>query len=181
MRRGKVIHQRRFRLRQAHGPGDFALVISTQFDHRIFMLAIQTQERHRHADIVIQIACGIKRVATLAEDRSGHLLNGGFTGRAGQRHNARRNLLANPCCQLTKGQAGIFYHRLRQVDIQFTAHQQRTRACCFRLPGKVVRIKTLTLQRHKQAAGGDFTRVGGDRIEGQLAADLSAQDSGQLA
>ncbi|MNY56449.1 hypothetical protein D3C86_1925310 [compost metagenome] len=87
------------------------------------MFLRQTQQRHWHADVVIQIAGSVKRIATLAEDRSRHLFDRGFAGRARQRHNARGDLLANPGSQLTKRLARVFHHQLRQIDVQFTAHQ----------------------------------------------------------
>ena len=96
VRRSKVVDQRRFRTRQADGPGDFALVVGAEFDHRVLMLFGQPQQRHRDADIVVQVAGGIQRVAALAEDRRGHLFNRGFTGRAGQGDDASRHLLTHP-------------------------------------------------------------------------------------
>ncbi|SSN09901.1 Uncharacterised protein [Klebsiella pneumoniae] len=43
VRRSKVVDQRRFRTRQADGPGDFALVVGAEFDHRVLMLFGQPQ------------------------------------------------------------------------------------------------------------------------------------------
>ena len=83
MRGGKVVDQRRFRTRQADGPGDFALVVGAELNHRVLMFFGQTQQSHRYADIVVQVTGGIQRIAALAEDRRGHLFDRGFTGRAG--------------------------------------------------------------------------------------------------
>ncbi|SSK98732.1 Uncharacterised protein [Klebsiella pneumoniae] len=96
VRGGEVVDQRRFRTRQADGPGDFALMVGAEFNHRILVIFIQTQQRHRNPDIVVQITGGIQRVAALAEDRRGHLFNRGFTGRAGQGDDASRHLLTHP-------------------------------------------------------------------------------------
>ena len=96
VRRSKVVNQRRFRTRQTDGPGDFALVVGAELNHRVLMLFSQTQQRHRYTDIVVQVAGGIQRVAALAEDRCGHLFDRGFTGRAGQGDDAGRHLLTHP-------------------------------------------------------------------------------------
>ena len=96
MRRSKVVDQRGFRTRQADGPGDFALVVGAEFDHRVLMLFSQAQQRHRYTDIVVQVASGIQCVAALAKDRRGHLFDRGFTGRAGQGDDAGRYLLTHP-------------------------------------------------------------------------------------
>ncbi|MNS45725.1 hypothetical protein D3C72_782020 [compost metagenome] len=77
-------------------------------------------------------------------------------------------MLTNPRRQLTKRQTGVFHHNLRQVDIQLAADKQCARAVFFRLVGKIVRIKALAFQRHKQTACGDFAGVGRDGINRQI-------------
>ena len=132
------------------------------------MLVGQAQQRHRYTDVIIKVARRIKRVTALAKDRRRHLFNGGFTRRARQRHDASRYLLANPCRQLAKRQARIFHHNLRQIDIELTTDQQRARAVIFSLLRKIVGVKTLALQRHKQAARRHLTGVGGHSFNGQI-------------
>ncbi len=80
MRRGKIVDQRRFRRSQCRGVSDLALMISTQFDYGVLMLWGQAQQRQRHADIIVQVACGIERFAALAQNRRGHLFYRGFAG-----------------------------------------------------------------------------------------------------
>ena len=116
MGRGQIIHQRAFWFNQISGVGDFALMISTQLDDRILMFCGQAEQGHRHAIIVVEIACGVERLATLTQNRCGHLFNRGFAGGTGQRYYAGGRLLTNPGTQSSKGDTGIFNHHLRHSD-----------------------------------------------------------------
>ncbi|CCJ91514.1 hypothetical protein BN132_3442 [Cronobacter turicensis 564] len=182
MRRRQVVDQRGIRACQADGPGDFALMIGTKLNHRVLMFRRETQQRHRHADVIIQVACGVERVAALAENGSGHLFHRGFTGRPRQRDHARGHLLSDPRRQFAKRQARVSHHQLRQVNIQLAAYQQRASAASLRLVGKIMRVETLAFQRHKQAAGRQFAGVGRYRVDISIGAmQLAFQNVGKLA
>ncbi|CCK01029.1 hypothetical protein BN129_463 [Cronobacter sakazakii 701] len=182
MCRRQVIDQRGFRARQAYGPGDFALMVRAKLNHRILVLWREAQQRHRYADVIIQIACGVERVAALAKNSGGHLFHRGFAGRARQRDHARRYLLSDPRRQFAKRQTRVGDHQLRQVDIQLAAHQQRARAARLRLACKIVRVETLAFQRHKQAAWRQFAGVGRNRVDISIGAvQLAIQNGGKLA
>ncbi len=116
MRRCQVIHQRAFGLNQIGGVGNFALMIGTELDDRILMFCGQPQQRHRHAIIVVEIACGVERFTALTQNRRRHLFNRGFAGGAGQRHYTGGRLLTHPCAQPAKGETGIFNHHLWHSD-----------------------------------------------------------------
>ncbi|CSF65598.1 Uncharacterised protein [Shigella sonnei] len=66
MRRCQVVDQRSFRASQTHSPGYFALMVRAKFNNCVIVFRRQAQQRHRYTDVVVEIACRIKRVAALA-------------------------------------------------------------------------------------------------------------------
>src|SRR3569623_3717472 len=58
--------------------GDLAQVIRAYLDHHVTVTLIESEQRERHAEIVVEIAFRHQDLATLAQDRGDHLFHRGL-------------------------------------------------------------------------------------------------------
>ena len=167
---GDVGDQRHVRLHQAAGPGDFAGGVGAQLDHRLAVLGVQTQQRERHADVVVEVAVGGQ--GALAQQDGDHFFNGGLAGVAGDRHARHRELGGVAGGQAAQTLAGIGHAHVGVEHAGVTAlfHQCGHRAGVPGLGQEGVAVKTLAAQRHEQAVRAQLAGVGADRAQGAVAA-----------
>ena len=155
---GHIGHQHHLRFGQGAGPGDFTGGIGAQFDDRITVFAGQTQQRQRHTDVIVEVATGGQ--GALAQHGGGHFLDGGLAGIAGYRQALTGKLVRIATGQTAQTQAGIVdLHGAGKVTL-LTIHQGGDGATFSGLGKKIMGIKTLALERHKQAARRHVTGIG---------------------
>ncbi len=189
-----VTDQRHGRRSQAGEIGDFARVVHTHLDNRNTVLGAQTQQRQRQADVIVEVAgrrqYGSGRVAALAFDTrsrngSAHFLDRRFAVAAGHTDQRKIELPTPPRGQGAKPQSGVVNHQPGQVIARRmrvgigTIDHRGGRAGESGGIKKIVTVKTLAPQRHKQAASGERTCVGQHRVKlrgaGGLCADRASR------
>ena len=157
MRAGHIGHQHHSRLGQGTGPGDFTGGIGAQLNHRITVFAGQAQQRQRHTDVIIEVATGGQ--GALAQHGGSHLLDGGLAGVTGYRQALAGKLIRITTGQAAQTQAGIVYlHGAGKVTL-LTVHQGGDSTTLGGPGEELMGIKTLALERHKQAARRHVTGI----------------------
>ena len=117
------------------------------------MMCPQAQQGERHTNVVVEIALGRERSLTLPsmQDAGNHLCDRGFAVAA--RHRNQWQLeLRSPCLgQLTQCLFGVGHFQAHQTCLRQTVlGDGGFHTKCGQAAQVGVRIKTLTLQRHKQ-------------------------------
>ena len=86
-----VEHHRDVGLDDRGEPRDLAARVGAAFDDHRAMRIGEHQQRHRHADEIVEIAeRGKRRAENRARERGGDFLGGGFAGRAADRDERNR-------------------------------------------------------------------------------------------
>ena len=102
--------------------GDLARMVHAHLDHGVAMGSAQSEQRQRHADVVIQVALGREHLLDLAslrsQDRGNHFLHRGLAAAAGERHHGNGEAAAPVTGQLTQSKARI-------LDNQQTGNRPR--------------------------------------------------------
>ena len=144
----RVVDQRDGR-RGEHGQlGDFAAVIHAELDRSPAVLGSQTEQRQRHADVVVQVAGGgqYRRFAgVLAQDRGDHFLHRGLAVRAGDGDEDGRKARAPAARELAERALGIGDDDHRQGEGTAVVSIDHRRRGAARGGGgkKIVTIETL--------------------------------------
>ena len=172
-----VVDQRHNGLNQFGQVGNLARVVHAQFHHPHGVGCLQAQQRERHANIVVEIAFSGKRLRGLPgpQDRRDHLGDRGLAVAAGHGDQRQLKLGAPSCSQLAQRQPGVRHFQPGQTGRgQAMRGQSRHRTLRGGLRQKIMGVKFLAAEGHKQIPRAQRTRVGvhtkwgGQRVPDQL-------------
>ena len=166
----RVVDQRHRWLRHGRQFGDLAGVVHAQLNHAQLMTCAQTQQGQRHANVVVEIAFSGKRLLALegAQDGRDHLRHRGLAVAAGHRHQRQRELGTPAGGQAAQGSLAVAHLQARQAGLKQSVLSQRgDGATGTGLRQKIMRIKALAFERHKQVTGAQAARVGVNALKAQ--------------
>ncbi len=142
-------------------------MVHAQLNHGNFMVAAQTQHGQRHADVIVEVALRRQEGLRLegAQDGGDHLRHRGLAIAAGHRDHGELELRTPVGGQRGQRQFGVRHHQAGQARgaqalIGIALADRRDSTLGLGLGQKIIGIKTLTPQRHKQVAGFDRAGVG---------------------
>ena len=164
-----VVHhgdRRRGDFREQRG---FARMVHAQFDHRQLMRGVQTEQRERHADLVVEVAGG-RQARVLAErggeDRRDHFLDRGLAVAARDGDERHAELAAPAARERAQRDARVGHAQRGHVPAFRRARDERGRHVARRdVRQEVVRVETLALERDEQIAGAGAAAVGRHAFE----------------
>jgi hypothetical protein len=151
---------------QRHEPGDVAGVVGTDLDHRGRVVVLETQQRQRHTDMIVEVAAGRVARPLLKEDRRDQLLGRGLAVAAGNRDHRDRELSAPRFGGALQRQQRVIDHDLRQPKRQAARDHGAGRTACAGGRDEIVRVEVRTRQRHEQLAALERPGIGRDGGEG---------------
>ena len=172
-----VVHQRHGRLGHGSQRGYFTGVVHAEFDYGHLVFGAQAQQGQRHTDIVVEVALGCQAGLGFEGPQNG----GNHLGHCGlaiaTRHRDQRQLELRPPSRGQAGQCqfGIRHHQPRQAGGLQALIGVPLANRCHRAPGpglnqKIIAVKTLTPQRHKQISGLNRPGVGVNALKGHRVA-----------
>ena len=167
---GDIGDHRHLRARQGRRPGDLAEMIGAQLDHAVLVGIAQAQQRHRQAEIVVEVAVigeafGLETRGIPHKDGMHQALDAGLAAVAGHRDQRPPPGTATRRRQQPEGQPGIRDDDLRQRIIHCPLDQRRDGTIGASLGEEVMGIEALTLQRHEQRCG-LLAKLAGIRLDG---------------
>jgi len=145
-----------------------AAPVGTHLDHRAQVAVVQPQQRHRHTQVIVQVAAGGQARPALRQDRGDHLFHRGLAIAAG--HSDHRSLELRACGARRIGERHLDtgYHDLRQRQLNRTRHNGAGGAGGGRCRHEVVAVGMLTAQRREQVAGFETAAVDRDFVEASI-------------
>ena len=158
------------RARDLHQLFDVTATIRPHLDHRAHVAVVQAQQRHRHTQVIVQIAAGGQARPALRQDGGDHLLDRGLAVAAGDTDQRPLELRARFARRGGQGRLDVRHHDLRQRQRQATRHDGTGGTGAGRGGHEIMSVGVLTAQRGEQVAGGQLAAVDGDLVEGAILA-----------
>ena len=142
---------------------DFAEMIHAHFDHGRLGCIVNSEQRFRHTDFIIQVALGLYGGKLRSKHRIGHFFRGGFADAACQaNHLYTFVMIAMQFCNIQKCLSRIFdfdiRHSVRQIPFADNC-RGTVRDSGF---AKVVPVKAVAFDRHIQSILRHLAAVYGD-------------------
>ena len=162
--------------------GNFLEIRHAHFHNCRLCVFLQTEQRQRHADFIVQIALCIDGIELLREHCCRHFLGCRLADRTGDADNRDVKQAAIAACQCQQRAARIIHadHRNRKVDI---ALGHDCRCLCFNcLFQKIVPVEAFTAQRDEQASRRNRPRISRNACDACIAVsdDRTAHECGSL-
>ena len=149
------------RAREAHELGDIADAVRAHLDHRTAMRGLETHQRHRHADVIVEIAVGRHARAAACENRGGHLLGGGLAVAAAHADDGNRERGAPSGGQLLQRGQRVGHDDLSDAQARHRLlHQRADCAALRRRRDELSPVELRPPERDEQRPGGDRAAVG---------------------
>ena len=128
---------------------DVAATVRSHLDHRAAMAVIQTQQRHRYAQMVVEIAAGGQARPALRQDGGDHLLDRGLAIAAGDADQRSFEVCARRARRIGECHFHVGYHDLRQRQLNGARHDGSGGAGRGRGRHEIVTVSFLTAQRRE--------------------------------
>jgi hypothetical protein len=165
------------RTRETHQLGHLADAIGADLDHGASMRRLQAQERHRHADMIVEVAVGRHARTPARENRRRHFLGGGLAVATADADDGNRERRTPRRGQPLQGDERVGHRDLGDRRTGRRLLDQRTHGAALRRRGdELAAVERRTSQRDEQRPRRERTAVRGHGAERPVLADQRAPD-----
>ena len=148
------------RTREPDELGHVADAIRAHLDHGAPMRGLEAHQRHRHADVIVEIPVGRHARPASRQNRRRHFLGGGLAVAAAHADDRNRERCAPRGRQPLQRIERVRYHDLRdRCGGHRLLHQRADRAALCRGRHELPAVELRTLERDEERAGGERAAV----------------------
>ena len=169
------------RPRQPHQFRHIADAVRAHLDHGAAVRGLEAHQRHRHADVIVQVAVSRHARSHARENRGDHFLGGGLPVAAADGHDGHVEFAAPCLAQLLQRAQRVWNHDLRQrmwhglLD-HGLLDNGADGAALRRRRDELAAVEIRPAQRDEQRPGRESAAVGGHRAVGTILAGQSAAE-----